>query len=242
MRSMKKRRGGRRGTGSLACHDGTLAVGLGCICRAKPSIVLRSDCKSGSNRIVFNIIRDFLEFALVSNPVIVGFSLPKRLTGAAQEQVCLPRGGPFHPAEQAPRRYFRQQEDMDVVGHDHPCPQVIVAELDAPVQRVHNNARDIFPSQMHWAKSGCIQVTIHPHERLPGSQSRRRVEVGRKAVVQVPGDEEPFAFGVDVGKAAMGFGHRRESRSPGKFLLSEFATAGVPSRQAGVPAPRVLYA
>src|ERR1017187_5243762 len=86
--------------------------------------------------------------------------------------------------------------------------------------------------------SGCLQVTIHPDKRLSGSESGRRILTLRQAAVQMPGYEDPLAFQIDVRAAATGFGHKRKKwLQTGEDLLSKPATARVPSRQAGVPAP-----
>src|ERR1022692_2013445 len=238
MRSMKKLCGGRRGAGTRACRDGTLAVAHGRFCRARPGVVVRASYESGFHGIVFDVSHNSLELVFVSDPVVVRLSLPKGLAGTTEYQVSFTRGAAFQRAKQTLRRNFGPQEYVDMVGHDHPSPQLVVAKLEPALQRIHYNAGYVLPAQVHWADSGCIKVTIHPDKRLSGSESGRRIPTLRQAAVQMPGYEEPFAFRIDVREAATGFGHKRKKWfQTGEDLLSKPATARVPSRQAGVPAP-----
>ena len=211
MRCMKKPNGSSRGAGTRACHDGTLAVVRGRFCRARPKIIFRASHQSSLHRIVLDVIYDSFKLERVPDPVIVGFGLPKGLPCAAQYLVSFTCGGTFEPSEQT--RW--QQKRMDMVWHHHPSPQVMVAKFDAASQRVYDNAGNVLPAQVHWAKSGCIQVTIHPDKRLSGSESRRRIPIPRQAAVEMPGYEEPLAFQIDVREAATSLRHI------GKWLRSE---------------------
>ena len=243
MRCMKKPSRGRRGAGTRACRDGTFAVARGRSCRAGPSVVCRTRYESGSHGVVLYVSHDFFELTRVSHPVIVGFGLPKGLPCATQHLVSFTRGGTFEPAEQTLWRDLGQQKHVDVVGHNHPSPQVVVAKLDATSQGVYDNAGDVLPAQVHRADSGCIQVTIHPDKRFAGPESGRRIPTARQAAVQMPGYEEPLAFQIDVWEAATVFGHTGKWISATEVLLGKFATARVPGpgrapRQARVPAPQ----
>jgi len=228
----------RRGAGTRACRDGTLPVARGRFCRARPLVLPRPSHESGFHGIVFNVTDDFFKLALVPYPVIVGFGLPKRLPGPSQDQVSLTRRATLERTKQMRRRNLRQQQRVDMVAHNHPSAQIVVANFDAALQGAHHNSSNILPAQVHRTESGGVQVAIHPDKRLPNSDSRRRISIVWQAAIQVPGYEQPLAFRVDVRQATAGFGHTGKWISAREILFSKFATARVPSRQARVPAPR----
>jgi len=102
-----------------------------------------------------------------------------------------------------------------MIGHDHPGAQVVVSKLNAASQRIHDNLGNVFPAQVHWANSGCIQVTIHPNKGFSSPEPRGRIPVMRQAALQAPGYEEPLAFRIDVREPATSFGHIGEVASVG---------------------------
>ncbi len=141
--------------------------------------------------------------------------MPKGFPGVTEHEVGFTRGAPFETAKQTRRRNLGQQECVDMVGHNRPSAQVVVAKFDATLQGVYDNAGNVLPAQVHWAKPSCIQVAIHPDKSLSGSESGGRISIMWQAAFQMPSYEEPFGFGVDVRKAATGFGHI------GKFSIEE---------------------
>jgi hypothetical protein len=53
-----------------------------------------------------------------------------------------------------------------------------------------------------------VQVAIDPDEGLAGGDFGRWWEAGvGEAAVEVPGEEQPFSLGIDMGEAAVGIGH-----------------------------------
>lgn len=228
---MKKPFGNRRGAG-------TLAVARGRFCRTRPRVVVRTRDEPGFNRIVLDVSNNFLKLALVSDPVIVGFGLPKRLPRPAQHLVGFPSAATFQRAKQSPRLHLWLQKYVDMVGHNHPSSQVVVTKIDAAAERVDDYVGDILPAKVQGASPGGIQVTIHPDKGLSGSQSGRRISTLWQAALQMPGYEEPLAFQINMRETPAGFGHIGEWVATWEVLLSKFATTGVPSRQARVPAPR----
>jgi hypothetical protein len=142
--------------------------------------------------------------------MIVGFSLPKGLPCPPEHLVRFTSGGTFERAEQTRRGNFGQQKRVDVIGHNHPSPEFVVANFEAAAERVYNNTGNILATQVQGAKSGSIKVAIHPDKCLSRPESRRRIPIMWQAAVQTPGHEKPLALQIDVWEAATGFGHIRE--------------------------------
>jgi hypothetical protein len=59
--------------------------------------------------------------------------------------------------------------------------------------------RDPVLLEEHWPGASCIQVPIHPHKGLAsGSFARGREPRTRQAAMQVPGDEQPPPFRINM--------------------------------------------
>jgi hypothetical protein len=90
---------------------------------------------------------------------------------------------------------------VNVVWHDCEGPQFVVTEINASIQRVHDDLRDAGLPQMLRTRPSGIEVTINPSEGFSrGCLSRRRVPAGRETSVQRPSYEQPAAFGIRMGK------------------------------------------
>ena len=59
--------------------------------------------------------------------MVVRLRFLEGLSGAPEEQVCLPRGRPFQRLQQARWQDFRPQQHVDMVGHDRVSAEIVMA-------------------------------------------------------------------------------------------------------------------
>ena len=98
-----------------------------------------------------------------------------------------------------------------MVRHNNKRVQVILQEcFGAVVKSVYHHARHFFAEKPSGPRNGGIQLAIHPHKRLSGTERvGRRKSVVRKTAEEMPGYEERLAVGLQMGKTATIEGHNR---------------------------------
>ena len=147
--------------------------------------------------------------AFVRDPMIVGFSLPKGFPAASQYPVRRARAGALQRLQQAGRRNQRQQEHMNVIGHENPRPKLVVPQIDPAAQRGHYGAGDLLVAQVQGAVRRGVEIAIHPYKCLAAVPvAWGRIHRMRKTAVQMPGEEEPLPLRMLVGEAAAKTLHR----------------------------------
>ena len=97
----------------------------------RPLPVFRFDHEFSADGVRFDVEADALEFSGVSDPVVEGLVLPKRLADAVQGRVGVPRGYSFHNPRDFREGQTRLQQDMNMVGHDDIGVQFIAAKFSA---------------------------------------------------------------------------------------------------------------
>ena len=193
-----------RGAGTRACRADT-RVGA---C-ARPRVILGALNQSGLYRIVLNVFPNPIHFDVVPNPMIVGFPLPEGVSGEPEDFVSLAGSHTFQPAEQKRRSNLRQQQNVNMVGHQNPRPKLIVREFNAAEQRSNHNLRDRFQLQVQRAFLRGVEIPVQPDKSLAGGKlPRRRKSPLRQTAVQMPCGKDPFSFGILMGQPTAEVGHR----------------------------------
>ena len=99
--------------------------------RTRPAIFFSLRNHTCHNRIVLDIDGNALPLLLVSDPVVIRFPLPKRLTGSPQQPVGLVRGIALERLQQPARGNLRQQQDVHMVCHDRKGTELVMTQLNA---------------------------------------------------------------------------------------------------------------
>ena len=96
-----------------------------------------------------------------------------------------------------------RDQQMNMIGHDHPSVQLILPDLNAVVNGVQDHLGDCGLPEKHRAGASLIEQPVHRHESLAGSQVRgRKCAIGREAAVQSQGNEQRLADRVQMRKSA----------------------------------------
>jgi len=193
------------GARTRACSAGTLAGG-----RARPAVLQRGVHESTHDGIPLDISDNPLKLALVADPMIVRLPLPKWVSGASQKDI----GFTCSRALNRPKKFggadFRQQKNVDMIGHDHPSPKIVVPKLYATLEPCGYYLRNRVLAQVHRTGSRGIEVSVHPDKCLPGiSGALRWVHGFVQASKQVPRHEKPLAFRVTMRETPTGQLHTR---------------------------------
>ena len=171
---------------------------------ARPGIVLHLRHQSCLDWIPLNISSDPVPFIFVPYPVIIRFASPELLSSASQQLIRFPRRKSFERLHQFTRRYQRKQQYVDVVCHDRKRPKLVMTEFSPLEERINHRLGDRILLEERWAGASRIQVPVHPNKRFAGGALvGRRESRGWQAAVQVPRDEQPAAFRIDMWKPAL---------------------------------------
>ena len=99
-----------------------------------------------------------------------------------------------------------------------PAPERLPAPSDE--KRIGDYLRDFVLREEHRSRAGFVQVAVHPGESLACRAFAwwRELTAGQTAV-QVPGDEHPAVFGIDVREPAVGVhcGSNQKPETPMSF-------------------------
>jgi hypothetical protein len=168
---------------------------------ARPPVILRTLNQPCFNRIVPNVPPDPAHLDVVANPVLVGFPLSERVSGEPEDFISLACSSALQPAKQKGRSSLRQQQDVNVIGHQHPRPKLIVPKIDAAQQRSNYELGNRFQIQIQRTLPGRVEIPVNPDESLAsGKLPRRRVSPLRQTAVQIPGSENPLSFRIPMGQ------------------------------------------
>ncbi len=108
----------------------------------RPSPLVRNRRQSSPHRILLHISNQGSKLLVGTNPMIVGFVLPKRQAATAQNLVRHAGGSPLEPPHDRGILAPKLPNYMHVVGHKHPSVKVIQVAPCLPIQQgVGNHLR-----------------------------------------------------------------------------------------------------
>src|ERR1017187_3359771 len=192
----------------------------------RPAILFGPGDQSRLHWIVLDIECNSLPLPLIPYPMIVRFPLPERLSGPAEQAIRFPSRVTFQRFHQPARRYLRQQQHMDMVGHHHETGKLVMSECRPPMQGLHHQARDGLLAEEHGTSSSGVQLAVQPDESLAGRGFVVWREMVRtNAAVKVPGKKQPAILGIEVRKAANGEHIQLVGLSREKSRVSACATS-----------------
>ena len=192
-----------RGAGTRACRAGTHPGAC-----TGPTIRFGARRNAGFHRIVLDVAPDASEFGVVANPMVVRLGLPERRAGASQNLIRLANSHTLQGTQQSRRCDFREDKNMDVVCHQNPRAEIVMAKSHPTIQALNHNLGDLLVLQIRRPLSGSIQIPIHPDKSLTRSHlSRRRESGARQASVQVPRSKQPLSINVLVRQTATRYTH-----------------------------------
>jgi hypothetical protein len=192
-----------------------------CGASARPEIILGLSYHPGLDRIPFDIFSDPVPFVLVSHPMIVRFAPPELLSGTPEQLICFPRSTPLERLEQFAWRDLRKQKNVDMVRHDRKRPELVMTKLRAFEKRINHTLCYSLLFEKRWPGASLVQIAVHPNEGFTRGALRRRCEPRAwKTAVQVPSDEQPAPFRVNMWKSALRVHTTVSVISPGKLSVA----------------------
>jgi hypothetical protein len=189
--------------------------------RTGPNIFLSLANHPSLHRVILYIRQNPLPLPIVSNPMVVRFPLPERLTRSPKYKVRPSGGNAFERLQQQARSHHRQQQHMHMVRHDGKCPEMVLAQFNPFEQRSNHQLGDSVLSQEYRTGSRAIHISVHPNKCLPARELiGRRISPMGKAPVQIPSKEEPLVFRIDVGQPAGRLHYSGSASYPIKISLN----------------------
>ncbi len=88
--------------------------------RTGPGVVLRSGHEASCHWVAFDVALDPAEFLATADQVIITLVLPERPADAPEQQIGLFSGRGFKRADQLRDAHTWDEQEMDVVRHNHP--------------------------------------------------------------------------------------------------------------------------
>jgi len=157
----------------------------------------------GLNGIGKNIALNASKLLPATHQMIVTFILPKWLASSAQQVVGLSSTEAFQSAQQSRCVGMRSEEQVHVVGHDHPGVQVAIF-LGAEPNRTPYQPRYLRLFKVHRPDASVVKQSVHRHERLP----RRQLLLGklpthRQTAIQSKSHEQRLSNGIDMWQTAV---------------------------------------
>ena len=193
----------RGGAGTRACRAGTHPGAC-----TGPTICVGARRNADFHRIVLDVVPDASEFRVVANPMVVRLGLPERRAGASQNLVRFTSRDALQRAQQSGDADLRPKQNMDVVGHENPRAEIVVAKFHPAMQALNHDPSDLLVLQIHRPRTRCIQIPVHPNKSLTRSHLPRRwVPGARQTPVQVPGNKEPLLVRIPVWQTASRYTH-----------------------------------
>ncbi len=174
-----------------------------CARSARPRPCLRTLGQPCLHRVPLDITDDPLQLPSVPHPVVKRLVLPKRLSSASQDQVRLAGAESLDGLGDPPQLRLGKQDQMHMVGHEHPCPKLAEPQLLLrEVQSADHCGRHSRVSQPKRPGTGGVQLPVQAN-KLPagGSHAVREDREGKRAV-QAPCQEQGCALGLPMGELA----------------------------------------
>ena len=182
----------------------------------RPRIVPRAVHEPRFNRVVLNVGDYSAALSFVAYPMVVGFLLPKRLSGSTEQLVGLPGGVTLKGLQKASRTDVGNDQQVDMVGHDDIGFQIVVAQFFcSATDSSYDEFGYVLLLKVERTGSGRVQVPVHPREGASGVLLvRGRVESVWQASVQMPSEEQWPAVPIVMGEPTAMRGHLCLSLDP----------------------------
>jgi hypothetical protein len=136
--------------------------------------------------------------------MIVRFLLPESFAGTAQNRVGMPSRGPLQPPSDYRQRLFRQDEYVNMIGHNDPSPEFV--EVSLPVasnKRLRDKASDTTVPKPQRPSVGTITLAIGGSKASSLGLVLTRDDLpGRKGAPQSPGYKDKCIFRMPVRETA----------------------------------------
>ena len=143
------------GTGASACP-----------CTGKTE-ELGSGDQAGGHGVVFDVVFGFGKFRSVADPTVPGLVFPEWLARAMQNLISFASGRAFEPASYFGERHHRRQQQVDMIGHQHPGVKVIESSLRCAIHKlVCHHLRYSLVCQPFWSRLLSIQLPIFNDKRM----------------------------------------------------------------------------
>ena len=121
-------------------------------------------CRTHQSRfdgIALDTLDHFIQFTRRTNPVVVGFILPKSLSAAPQHSIGNPAGPSLQPAHNGGHRDMRLPHCVHMVRHDRPSAQVVgAADVRSIVKGVLDHSGDTLVPQPERPRIGSIEPLV----------------------------------------------------------------------------------
>jgi hypothetical protein len=164
--------------------------------------------QSRCNGVGFNVVPDLHKLALISYVVVERLILPKRVAGAVQESIGSASRGAFQPPRQNGYRHERQNQNVNVIGHDNPGIEFIESSAGIPVaNRVHNSLCNRRVPQTSGAAASACQRPILRYKRVSGARIALGLLRSWQRAIKSPRKEHISRFVVEVRQSSFVFGH-----------------------------------
>ena len=173
---------------------------------ARPWPFLDSFYQAGMNRIPLDVVNDPVELSGIAHPVIIRLILPERPSTPSQNPVCQPGTGALDCPGHFPQRLVGLNQSVDMVGHNHPCEELVQFPLlGAGEQGVHNTLSDACLLQPGGTGRGPIHFPVESQESstLRGCGiAGEQVNLPRQGAIQSPGKKYRNSFRMPMGQPA----------------------------------------
>ena len=159
---------------------------------ARPRPVFSLANQAGAHWIPLNVVKNLVEFFLVTHPAVVRFALPEGFAASAQYPIGLAGAGALQSTHDFRRLLMRPQQQMNMVRHDDPGGEAEESPLFAAGEEgtfYYRSYLRIF--QPDRAGRRPIHLSIERHEALPFGLRRvhEKLRMARLRPMQPPGDE-----------------------------------------------------
>jgi hypothetical protein len=165
--------------------------------RAGPRPLLHLLSQPSAHGISFDVPYYPLKFPVVSNPMVIGFILPKWLAGVAKNDIGLPGARTFYSPGYLSQRLVRLQENVHVVGHHHPGEKVAQHPLPMGYEQcIDHSSGDTWVCQPHRTRKPMVQFPIDQCKPLAFGRGvgRAQIAAARQGAVKPPSQKDWNTF------------------------------------------------
>ena len=166
---------------------------------ARPVPKLCGLYQTGLHRVFVDVAGNLPKLVAVTHPMIPGFVFPERLTGETENFVSATGCGTLQPTRNRRQRNAGRQQQVNVIGHNHPGMQFVESALGFSCHKgIRHKTCD--PGVHQPARSGGlpIQLPVAFHKRRQDLVARTR----RHRSIESPGREDRSPFSIPMWEIA----------------------------------------